>query len=367
MNDVTAGRAHGDAIIRFIEANGQRMAVAEPRDRSIVAQALVVHGLTEHCGRPLALVRWLALRGIRALVPELLDHGAPAASAATTAWVYDAYGQHETARGVLEAIGKRGNALHDLEPVRREQYRKLRRADARLQAEQVATALAVAIDEDPELPTLAIGHSMGGLLTLEAAWRWSEMPRGNLRGIVLLSPALRPTPPSGKLFETVLFESIWRRRNRMSPARAALKGALGLNLPVDTTSGNRWLSDLPDEIRLYAQDPLIPDRLPSRYVSSIETQMARTDARGPRLPVPTLVIVPEIDGITSADAGVELVRAARRAASPARVDLVQLDGLCAHDVVRSSGRARALDAIAEWIDRTALATQPIAAEEARSA
>ena len=38
---------------------------------------------------------------------------------------------------------------------------------------------------------------------------------------------------------------------------------LNANLQIDTTSGNRWVSDIREEVELYGADPLVPHLLPT--------------------------------------------------------------------------------------------------------
>jgi alpha-beta hydrolase superfamily lysophospholipase len=231
------------------------------------------------------------------------------------------------------------------------QYEALQRTRAEDHLAQLKRTLDRTRHLDPDLPVVLIGHSMGALLSLDAVWSWSRRPGLNLRGVALLSPALRPQARPGNPFESVLVEAVWaQRRTPFGLTRAAVKAALGLNVGVDTTWGNRWISDLADEVALFDVDPLIPRRLPTRYASTIEGLMVMAERRGFRLPLPGLIMLPSQDGITSVTSGLDFARSVQLAVGRDRLRIVQFAGLRAHDVLRSSARGRALAALGQWLD-----------------
>lgn len=165
-----------------------------------------------------------------------------------------------------------------------------------------------------------------------------------------MSPALRPQGRPGNVLEGLLINAVWGlRRAPFSLTRSAVKAALDLNLPVETAWGNPWISDLPEEVALFSADPLIPERLPTRYASSIEGQMVATERRGFRFPLEGLLLLPDEDGITSVSAGQSFARSVQSAAGSQRFQFERFRGLRAHDLLRSSAREAALARIADWL------------------
>jgi alpha-beta hydrolase superfamily lysophospholipase len=338
--------------VSFREQLGERIGIVEPSDRAPSAQIVLVHGLSDHLGRQLRFARWLAGEGYRAVGFDLLGHGGQASAWADSFWVYEAYAATQSAHDTIRRLEReRPRARDGARGLAARQYETLRRASAEDHVAQLARAVEVTRQLDPSLPIVLIGHSMGALLIIEALCRWSQRPEANVRGVVLLSPALKPQARPGNPLERLLVEAVWGlRRAPFSATRAAFKAALDLNLPVDTTWGNPWISDLAEEIALFGSDPLIPRRLPTRYASTIESLMATRERRGFDAPVPGLVLLPEKDGITSVSAGLRFARSVRNAAGRDRFSVVQFGGLCAHDLLRSSARERALSAISGWLE-----------------
>lgn len=332
------------------EQAGERVAVAEPAGSPPSAQVVCVHGLSDHLGRQLRLLRGLAGRGYRAIGFELAGHGGRASAWNLSGWVYDAYlaSDDPTATRVMLEHGTRRFA-GTTRGLAAQQYDALKRAHVGDHLAQIDRVLVSTARHDPSLPIVLLGHSMGGLLSLETAWRWRHRPDAP-RGLVLTSPALRPQGRPGNAVEGLAIDALWGlRRARFSLARAAVKAALDLNPPLDTAWGNPWISDLEEEVALFGADPLVPAKIPARYVSSIESRMVLTGERGFRLPVPGLMLLPERDGITSVRAGVEFARSVQAAVGRPRFRLESFGGLCAHDLVRSSRGEAALARIGDWL------------------
>lgn len=345
-----AGPVTDATRVSFHEALGERIGVVEPADGVASAQVVCVHGLSDHLGRQLHLLRWLARQGYRAVGFELLGHGGRESAWSESAWVYEAYEASEdpaVTRSLLEDGLQR--AARPARGVSLRQYEALRRAQASDHLAQIDRVLEFTSSLDPALPIVLVGHSMGALLCIETAWRWRLA--GVVRGAVLLSPALRPQGRPGNVLEGLLIDAVWGlRRASFSLARSSFKTALDLNLPVDTAWGNRWISDLPEEVALFTADPLVPEQLPTRYLSSIEAQMAATEKRGSRFPVPALMLLPDSDGITSVGAGLAFARSVRAAVGRERFQLEQFAGLCAHDLLRSSAREAVQARLAGWLE-----------------
>jgi alpha-beta hydrolase superfamily lysophospholipase len=335
----------------LIEDRGERIAVVEPEGGAPRAQVLCVHGLTDHLGRQLNVGRWLASQGYRAVSFELVGHGGRESDWADSRWVYDAYLASDDPariRSTLEADHRRFGS--SLRAISRRRYQALGWARASDHLAQVERMLEFSRGLDPRLPIFLLGHSMGALLCLETLWRRGDRA-GELRGVVLLSPALRPQGRPGNLLEGLLIDFVWGlRRAPFSFTRTAVKTALDFNLPVGTAWGNAWISDLRDEVALFSSDPLIPELLPTRYASSVEGLMVGASQRGSRLPVEGLLMLPEQDGITSVSAGLSFARSVQAALGGRRFQYEQFRGLRAHDLMRSSAREAARFRIAGWLD-----------------
>ncbi len=343
-----AGPDHTRASLH--EESGERISVVEPTGRAPLAQVVCVHGLSDHLGRQLRVSRWLAGQGYRAVSFELVGHGGRASAWADSRWVYDAYLASDDpveTRARLEEGQRRFAST--ARRVSQQQYEALRRAQVTDHLEQVDRIIEFTRRLEPKLPVVLLGHSMGALLCVETAWRWSPRP-GALQGVVLLSPALRPQGRPGNTLEGLLVNAVWGlRRAPFSLTRTAVKTALDLNLPVETSWGNPWISDLREEVALFSADPLIPERLPTRYASSIEGQMVKTERRGFVFPLEALLLLPEEDGITSVSAGLSFAREVQSAVGSRRFQYERFRGLRAHDLLRSSAREAALGRIADWL------------------
>jgi len=160
--------------------------------------------------------------------------------------------------------------------------------------------------------------------------------------------------------------SLWRlRRLPISPTRTAAKALLGLNFPVDTTWGKPWLSDVPAEVELFATDPLVPHRLPTRYASSIESLMAANSRRAAITPYEGLMLLPSRDGITSREAAVAFAARANRAAGATRIASATFD-VVAHDILRSSAHERAFQSVERWMDGRLAAWPPRALAQSKA-
>jgi alpha-beta hydrolase superfamily lysophospholipase len=332
------------------EERGERISIVEPAGRTPFAQVVCVHGLSDHLGRQLRGSRSLAALGYRSVSFELTGHGGRASEWADSKWVYEAYLASDDPAEIRALLqdGRRRFAS-SMSAVSRRQYEVLRQSDVTDHLAQIDRIIDFTSRLDPKLPVVMLGHSMGALLCVETAWRLRGRP-GQLRGVILLSPALRPQGRPGNVVEGLLLNAVWGlRRAPFSLTRTAVKTALDLNLPVETSWGNRWISDLREEVALFSTDPLIPARLPTRYASSIEGQMAATERRGFRFPFEGLLLVPDEDGITGVGAGLSFARSVQGEVGSQRFQFDQFPGLCAHDLLRSSARDAAMARIGAWL------------------
>jgi alpha-beta hydrolase superfamily lysophospholipase len=343
---------HG-ASVSFEEVLGERIVTVSPKTGSPRANLLFVHGLGDHPARHLATARWLAARGYRTFLFDLVAHGSQAHAWDRSRWVYEAYA---SSGATAELIGTFREAHRTRAPEMRAlataQYARLARTHVDDHLAQVTKLIRYVQWVDGRTPLFLGGHSMGALLAVEAAWRLRRTGRNrqSIAGVLMIAPALRPQGNADSALSQLVVDGVWTlRRAPVSLVRSVFKIALDLNLSVDTSWGSKWLSDLPEEVQLFTADPLVPHRLPTRYASSIESLMVSTRRRGERFPFEGLMVVPARDGITSREAGIRFAERANAGSAKPRVRLVRL-GVTAHDVLRSSARSTARTAIGDWLD-----------------
>ena len=345
----------------FGTAAGERVVTVSPLGRPASANLLLIHGLGDYPARHLRTARWLAGRGYRTVLLELAAHGGNSDEWARTMPLYETYAKTDCPGEVLHALRFGGIlSARDRRALIARQYSQLERTvvdEHMTQINRVLRHMDRLTGPTGHLPLFLIGHSMGGLLAHETMWRMSPADRSAIAGVVMIAPALRPQGNPDSTLMQLAVNGVWGlRRAPLSPTRAAVKTLLDLNVEVDTTWGNKWLSDVPDELELSATEPLMPHSLPTRYASSIESLMVESASRGERAPYDGLVMVPRRDGITSREAAASFARRATQA-GPGRVALVNLD-VVAHDILRSSARVKALSVMHEWLEGRRIARMP---------
>jgi len=203
------------------------------------ANCLVVHGVGEHAGR--------------------YRHVAAQLNAwSLTVWALDY-------RGHGRSGGRRGhcNTFGDL-------------------LDDVGRVLAQMQAGAPQVPTVLLGHSLGGLLVLAYAL---EHPRA-VQAVVASSPALALSlqPHPLKLFLANTLGRLWptlRVSNGVQPS---------------------WLSHDPAVIEAYRTDPLVHPWISLGGYLEIQEAMTRTRTRAADLTVPTLILQAGDDRLVSAAA-----------------------------------------------------------------
>ncbi len=340
----------------FFSLAGECVIVVRSPQRPPIANVLMIHGLGDHPGRHLRTARRLASRGYRTVLLELAGHGGHASDWAQAWPLYENYARAEASADVLRWLAREDAwDTRARQAFAARQYARLERTDITEHLSQIHTVLRrlhEVAEDDRRVPLFLAGHSMGGLLAHETAWRMDVRDRDALAGVVLIAPAFAPQGNPDSPLMQLAVNGIWAlRRAPVSPVRSAFKRLLDLNVGVDTSWGDKWLSDLPEELELFGSDPLIPHRLPTRYASSIESLMARSSARGAVVPYDGFVVLPGRDGITSREAAEAFARRANTF-GPTRVGVYGFD-VVAHDVLRSSAGERAFEAIAGWLDSRA--------------
>lgn len=363
--------ASGTMPVSFFEWRSDFVYAVEPPGRTADANILLCHGLTDHAARHLPTAMWLARAGYRAVLFDLKSHGGQGQAVDQSWRIKEAYASSERAASVVAQLdGLRSEpAFSRAFQVRR--YRDLkgtRMRDHLAQLEGITGQLVASRRFEGDLPLFLLGHSMGGLICAESAWSRQRRPLADLRGVVMLNPAFRPRGRPGSALEKSLVNAFWKLRR--SPAwflpaalpRAGFKGLFELDFPLDTTWGIPWLSQQPDEVALFDRDPLTPRAVPSRFASSIETQMVATDRRASPFPVAALIVLPGRDGITSVDGGLDFARKV----PAAQLSLVRFSEVCAHDLMRSEARTAVRETVDSWIRRT-LSTAAVSSRSNRPA
>jgi alpha-beta hydrolase superfamily lysophospholipase len=184
---------------------------------------VIVHGLGEHSGRYEHVARQLVEAGI-------------------TTVGYDHRGFGESA-GVRGHVDRFSQFLDDLE-------------------DQLAEVRALG------LPTVVLGHSLGGLVA--ASYAVSGRPRPDR--LVLSAPLL-------DVDASALVRSVTALVSRLAPT-SAVTPPFGIDeLATDPRVGAH-----------YAADPLVVRRMTARLAAEVVAEVARVRARHDRLAIPTLVL-----------------------------------------------------------------------------
>lgn len=261
--------------------DGTRLFCRRWRPEHPVGRVLIVHGLGDHSGRFEELGRWLAAGGLESLAPDLRGHG--------------------------RSGGRRGHA---------------RSFDALL--DDLEAHLAEAASEGGALPTVLLGHSLGGLLALRYLQR---APSDSVRGTVAVAPffELRMEAPAWKL-------ALGRMADRWLP---------GLTLPSGV--GSELVLREPAAREERRSDPLVHDRISARLWG--EMRRAADAVRDPAEPLggPVLLQVAGDDRLVSSEAA-----EAAAEESGARIAVRRYPGAY-HDLLHDpAAEAAARDALA-WI------------------
>ncbi|MEM7031073.1 MAG: lysophospholipase [Chloroflexota bacterium] len=210
----------------------------QPDDQPIKAVLAIVHGIGEHSGRHINLVRHIVQQG------------------------YMVYGFDH--RGHGQSPGQRGH-INDWSEFR---------GDVRAFVHMVG-------DQQPDLPLFLLGHSMGGVIMLDYV---RHHPDG-LRAIIASSPALGDVGvPPILLFLGRIISRIW----------PSFSFSTGLDVS--------YVSRDPKEVQKYKDDPLNHGKGTARLSAEVEKTMAATQDNAVQYTLPMLVYHGSGDKITSAKA-----------------------------------------------------------------
>jgi alpha-beta hydrolase superfamily lysophospholipase len=283
-----------------IEApDGTRLLVREWEAASPWAAVLVVHGIGEHSGRYEQTGADLATAGLATISFDLRGHGSS--------------GGHRVYTPNFDRL------LDDLAAMLEETRRR-------------------------GLPTVLLGHSLGGLIAF--CYALSDRPRPDY--LVLSAPALDSTVPAYRKF-------LGRILNRITPKLMMKNDFRGEQLSRDAAVG-----------RAYFADPLVQTKTTVRLGIEAFRAMEYADQYGYRLEVPTLVIHGAADTLVPPTASAPLTRLA----------LVERHLLpqFRHESFNEVGREQAISLVVDWIharveggDHQAGAPEPAPAEDGEPA
>lgn len=247
----------------------RRWETPEPR-----ANVLIVHGLAEHSGRYEMVGSRLAAAGFAVESFDLIGHGAT------------------------------GGARVDIE-------------DWTMYLDQVESHLRPMVDAP--LPSILIGHSMGGLLATE--YLASERPHPDL--CVLSAPGLAGGAP-------------WQHMGARVLSRVAGRA------PVPTGVKGEDLSRDPAVGEAYFADPLVETKGTARAAHALFEAMGRTAGSVGRITTPTLVLHGTEDRVVPPDSTrvFEQVPSAERRTYPA----------LRHELFNEPEGEEIVDEIIAWVD-----------------
>ena len=202
------------------------------------ARLVIAHGLGEHSGRYGNIIERVLPMGISVWAADHRGHG--------------------------QSGGKRGHVLNFMQYL----------TDLRLMIEQAGKDLT------GDGKCLLMGHSMGGLIAIYFAQRFPKL----LNGIVASSPAL------GMIIDV--------------PAAKKILGSLMSFLWPSLTMGNELdagrISHDPEVVRAYENDPLVHDRVSSRFFTELLAAMETVNRQASSLRVPILMQVAGDDHLVNA-------------------------------------------------------------------
>jgi acylglycerol lipase len=250
--------------------------------RALVA---VVHGLGEHAGRYAALAQALVERRFSVAALDLPGHG--------------------------EAKGPRGHA----------------RSWEFLRDQCVPAAFTASRGmpgQPPDLATVLLGHSLGGLLALDYAL---AHPR-HLLAVVASAPSLRSAaPPAWKL-------GLAQAARVLAPATGFPDG-----LPEEGMSRD------PEVLRMRREDPLMHDRITPRVYFGLVEARLRVMSEARRLAVPTLVMQGMADRVIDPKGALEF----NVAAPHGMVRLLTYEGAY-HEIFNDLDRDKVIADLVAWLD-----------------
>lgn len=253
-----------------------------PADSAPRAACLLVHGLAEHSGRYAHLAQTLAGRRFSVWAMDLRGHG--------------------------RSEGRRGDCRSFDELVE----------DLGLLVEQAGR-------DEPALPRLLIGHSLGGLIALAYAAR----NPGEIRAVAVSSPALRLAHPTDPV--TVFVVTSVARILPTTPLNNGVKP--------------RFLSHDARVAEEYVKDPLVHRVLTARCAVALRDAMRDSLRLAAQLSIPCLILQAGADEICDPAAAAEFAGAC----SNGLVTFRRYDGLY-HEIFNEVERGRVIEDLSQWLE-----------------
>jgi alpha-beta hydrolase superfamily lysophospholipase len=272
--------------IRRIEAQlpgarGEILFRREWRGPAPQCSVLLVHGLAEHSGRYEHFGAWFAERGCAVHAYDQFGHG-----------------RSDGARGHLRRFS---DFLDDLDGM-----------------------LQFVREQDPELPTVLVGHSMGGLVVTTFA---SERTP-DVAGVAISGAALTLS-------------------SDVSPRQITLANVLASVLPrvhLDAKIDPAGLSRSPEVVQAYCDDPLVFSKVTLSFAKALFGAIRRSASAGSRIRVPMLLLHGEDDPICPV-AGSRLLFSQFE---PGRASLTTYPGLL-HEIFNEPEHEQVFEDLLEWL------------------
>lgn len=264
-------------------ADGPSLAVEHHPVAGCRARVVIVHGYAEHKGRYRKLVSELTGAGYECCLFDLRGHGVSG--------------------------GRRGHVARFAD------YRE----DLRL------VARAAGSDRPPGVPLILLGHSLGGLISLDFVIHHPE----TFSALAVSSPFLAPAfsiPPLKKTLGKIVA--------RILPTLAIPSGLKAA-----------WLSHDPEIVRAYTEDPLIFPTTTLGWFTAVEAAQEEVFARAAEIRLPSLFLIGGGDPIAAPSRG----RAFFDRLGSADKRLEVYDGLF-HEVFNELERARVVANLLAWLN-----------------
>jgi len=135
----------------------------------------------------------------------------------------------------------------------------------------------LAKNDHPDLPVIIMGHSLGGVIAFKYVLKYGQ----DFAGLILSSAGLK-------------------NKVEVSPLKIKLALFLSMTLPsLSMSSGldSKLLSHDPNVVQAYINDPLVHDRVSSRWYTEFISAGQECLARSTELILPLLIIHGQADGI----------------------------------------------------------------------
>lgn len=178
---------------------------------------------------------------------------------------------------------------------------------------------------DSSLPLVMVGHSLGGLITLDYAL---AHPQG-LRALALAAP------PLGAIAVSAARLQLARSVSRIWPT-----------LALETGFDLSTLADDPTILLELLADPLFHRKASARLATEVERTVASVHQRASTLQVPTLILHGTGDAIVPIDGSRRLAQGPARD----RVELHEFPG-ARHALFADHGKEERLTLLGEWLEK----------------